>query len=435
MEPSERALMSEQDIRSIALMPIFVGEYWWGLIGFDRCWQHYHWSDAELDALETAANLLGAAIQRQQVETALRESETKFSQLVNNIPEVFWLRNRSDGRFLYLSPAFERVWGSSIEKAYENPAVLLEVAHPDDRDLVSALLTAEHDQPTSFEYRVLIGDEVRWVWTRTFPIVDDDGAVRQIAGIARDITERKRAELQSFELAVEQERVRILSSFILEVSHEFRTPLAVINTSIYLLSRMTDPEKQSEYIEKIGDQVRSINALVDGMLTITRLDGAGGVQMQPVLINEMLIGLREKLDERLELKRITLTEDYTPNLPTVSGDRDELALMLLHVLDNAVRYTPEGGSVTIASRAVNGHVVIEVADTGVGIKPAALPLIFDVFFREDSAHTTTGLGLGLSIVKRVAERHHGTVEVESKVGQGSVFRIRLPGARPAPPIF
>jgi len=428
MGPNERALMQSQNIRSIALMPIFVGDQWWGLIGFDMCWEHYHWSDAELDALETAANLLGAAIQRQQVETALRESETKFSQLVNNIPEVFWLRDRADGRFLYLSPAFERVWGSSIEKAYENPAVLLEVAHPEDRERVNALLAADQDQPASFEYRVLVGNEVRWVWTRSFPIVDEDGVVRQIAGIARDITERKRAELQSFELAVEQERVRILSNFILEVSHEFRTPLSVINTSVYLLNRISDPDRQSEHLGKISEQVRSINALVDGMLTITRLDGAGSTQQQPIAINEMLIGLREKLEDRLEAKQINLREDYASDLPMISGDRDELALMLRHVLDNAVRYTEQGGRVSIASRAVDGEVVIEVADTGVGIKPSALPSIFDVFFREDSAHTTKGLGLGLSIVKRVAERHRGSVEVESEVGRGSIFRIRLPRA-------
>ena len=234
------------------------------------------------------------------------------------------------------------------------------------------------------------------------------------------------AEKMEKELALEHERMRILSEFIMSASHEFRTPLAVMKTSLYLLGRSTDADKRQQFTERIESQISNVARLVDDLVTMARLDGTDHFVMQPVQLHQVFSELETSLQAAIAEQGHSLILKLDNTLPEIPGDEVELFHAFQKLLDNAIRYTPTGGTITLSTYYDNQYVYVEIQDTGIGMRQEVIDHAFERFYRADEAHSTPGFGLGLSIARAIVEKHGGQITIASVVGQGSTFTVTLP---------
>lgn len=222
---------------------------------------------------------------------------------------------------------------------------------------------------------------------------------------------------------------RVKSEFVTAVSHDLRTPLTTIQGYVELLPRAGSlTAQQQRFIHHILQSLETITELVDNLLDSDRLEAGFDLEMGPCNLLEVIEQTIREFRPRIEKKKQELRWDPPPALPLVHGNRHRLRQVMDNLLNNAMKYTREGGWIAVTALEDNDHVVVHVADNGIGILPAQQPYIFDKFYRVESEETLriTGTGLGLSIVKTVIEKHNGRVWVESKSGEGSTFSFVLP---------
>ena len=385
------------------------GDHRIGWIVTDNLLRHEPLRSYHVEILALYGALVGHLCVRKRTDDALRESEERFRQIAENIHAVIFVRDVVHGSLLYVSPTFETVWQQPVASLYTQP------------DLLDKLLVDES------EFQVTRPDgETRWIARQTFPIHDDQGNVYREVCIAEDITERKMAEQQRIELAAERKRMHVLREFIRDAYHEFRTPLSLINTKIYLAQRSGDPQRCFQNMEAIKTESNRILTLVDALVTMTRLDTDYVDEIERINLNLMLHDLFTALHERSQEKNLDFQLHLPKHMLQVMGNRFELWQALHHVAENAIRYTPADGCVTISADNEGDAIVIHVQDTGDGIPQADLDRIFERFYRRDESHTTPGFGLGLPIARKSVEKAGGTITVESESGVGSTFIIRLP---------
>lgn len=237
----------------------------------------------------------------------------------------------------------------------------------------------------------------------------------------RDITQRRAAE-------------RLKDEFVSTVSHELRTPLTSIRGfAELLLARPFAPEQQREFVTIIHRETLRLTQLINDFLDLQRIESGRQVYQMA------LVDLEPLLRETLALFQGDATHplhlDAPEPLPAVEADADRIRQILTNLLSNAVKFSPHGGAVTVGARHEGAHVVVSVADQGVGIPAEAIPHLFSKFFRVDNQATRSvgGTGLGLALVKDIVEAHHGRVWVESVYGQGSTVWFTLPVAAQARP--
>lgn len=226
--------------------------------------------------------------------------------------------------------------------------------------------------------------------------------------------------------------------FIADSSHELRTPLTVIKSNLHLLRRSTDPRERAELVDTTEAEVSRLNGMVNDLLYMAQMQA--GYDLKPVLraveLDSLLLDVFARARSLAVLKeqKVLLVHE---DIAATRGDRDQLQHLLLNLVDNAVKYTPAGGTISLGLWTNGDQARIEVADNGPGIAAAELPYIFERFFRTPEARLAerNGSGLGLAIVKAIAEAHGGRVEVSSVSGEGSIFRLwlrLLPGSRSLP---
>ncbi len=378
------------------------------------------------------ANTFASVLHNVSLWQGLRESEQRFRQLAESVEEVFLLIDGAKETILYMSPSFEKLWGRPVQELYAAPLTWFDTFHPDDQPRVRQLRETRSTlagTPYDGEHRIIRPDGTqRWIRLRTFPVDNGQGKNYRVTVVAEDITERKQADQQTFELAMEKQKMKLLAEFIRDVSHDFRTPLATINTSAYLLNRAPDAESRAQRIEIISEQVARLEQLLEGLMTITRLDQETEFQFAPVDMNRLAREIELRVQSTAALKEITLNLDLMPDLPAIEGDEGKLDHTLMNLLRNAVQYTPPKGTITVHTSATDEEILVEVTDTGVGIQPDELDRVFERFYRTDHARRseTGGIGLGLAIAKKIVERHGGQIGVDSQPGKGSRFWMRLP---------
>jgi len=221
--------------------------------------------------------------------------------------------------------------------------------------------------------------------------------------------------------------------FVANVSHELRTPLTVIKGFIETLvdGAVDDPARAKQYLDTVGRHTEQLTNLVNDLLDISRLDSAQPLaKREPVDVNAAAKKVTDLMLPAAQRKRQTLKLDLTEPLPPIMGDAEYLHRALFNLIDNAVKYTREGGEIRLATSTSDGMVTIDVTDNGIGIPLEDQPRIFERFYRVDRSRSREmgGTGLGLSIVKHVVQSHGGTIEVDSTLGEGSRFSMRLPTA-------
>lgn len=243
--------------------------------------------------------------------------------------------------------------------------------------------------------------------------------------------QRNQLEKERSHLAIAQTRNQVLTRLLTNLSHDFRTPLSIINSSAYLLGHITDPEKKQQRVAHITDQIMRLNRILDDILYVSRLENELDMTYEQTDVNRVLHHTIEKLRPAADDKNLRILHLLADTLPITLASREHLERALTAVVENAVHYTPPEGTVTIRSQHQQDMLIIDVTDTGAGISAADIALIFDPFFRGDQARSAEGshTGLGLTIARRVIELHGGSIVVKSAPGTGSTFQITLPVIR------
>jgi two-component system, OmpR family, phosphate regulon sensor histidine kinase PhoR len=257
------------------------------------------------------------------------------------------------------------------------------------------------------------------------PLKDEDDATTGVVVLFHDITQLKQLD-------------EVRKDFVANVSHELRTPLSILRG--YIETLLDHPKVSTEELTRILEVMerhsKRLGLLVDDLLVLAQLEsGDPHLQLSDVALDELFGHIVRDWDKKFAEKGLNVMVDLPEHLPPVRADETRLQEVLYNLLDNAVKYSREGGDLRLAAQQRNGEIALSVSDTGIGIGKNDLPRIFERFYRVDKARSRElgGTGLGLSIVKHIAQLHGGRVEAESEPGQGTTIRILLPlAASPAP---
>ena len=395
-----------------------------GLMGIQsRSSRQFNPEDEEL--LTAIGNQIGIAIANAQlIEDAERRRATLDGVMKSLVDGLILVDRR--GRIAYVNPYAEEILGmpnsalagQDVETMARGIAELVEQP---ERTLESFRAAVADPQSTPIVEFGLSAPVTRALQARFFPIRDTGGGSLGLGLLLRDITREKE---------LDEMKSQLLST----VSHELRTPLASIKGFATTLLRDDiewDPESRHEFLSIIDEESDRLTELISNLLDMSRIE-AGTLRVEPEPTDLEPI-IRETADQfqmmshaheiRLNLPRV---------LPPVMVDPRRARQVLRNLLENAVKYSPEGGPITISAQVADGRVQTSVADRGIGIEPKQLEHIFDRFYQVDSASTRQvgGSGLGLSICKAIIEVHGGEIWVESQAGYGSTFHFTLPLAQP-----
>ncbi|MGQ4647264.1 ATP-binding protein [Lyngbya aestuarii] len=369
-------------------------------------------------------------VERIQTEAALRYSDWRFRQLAENINQVFWLTSSDKTQMLYVSPAYEAIWGRTSQSLQEQPLSWLDTVHSEDQQLVRDSLEIEmQGKFSSQEFRIVHPEKgIRWLESRAFPIKSDSGKLERIAGIVEDITERKQADLDTRQaLEREKELNELKSRFVAMVSHEFRNPLNAISGLTQLLERYSSSwsaEKKQEVFGRIRAGVNKMDNLLDDVLLIGRAE-VGKLKFEPVQL-ELEKLCRELINElQLSTESKHQIEFTYQGSKTAVVDEKLLRQILTNLLSNALKYSPKGSTVECQVNCQASQVTFQIQDQGIGIPEKDKPRLFESFHRAANVGKIPGTGLGLAIVKQCVELHQGEITVESEVGVGTTFRVTL----------
>jgi two-component system phosphate regulon sensor histidine kinase PhoR len=399
-----------------ALLLLSCGSAW--LVGFHL--HHLHlvqrWAVAPLDApvpegfgvwAEVFAAIHRRSRMRGAVQRDMRQAIERFRQAAEAIPDGVVMLDSSNRLQWANAKALEQ-WaldlatdrGQPIVNFLRQPEFLRYVASDDYRE---AVVVAQ-------------GRDRRMLALQLVPFGLDEKLL-----LSRDISRMESV-------------ARMRRDFIANISHELKTPLTVVSGFVETLQDLElEPERRARYLALMHEQAKSMQRLVDDLLTLSALES----EQNP--LPETTFALAPLLLERAADARSLSAGQHTIELDLATaatialrGSRDELGSAIGNLLSNAIRYTPAGGVVRLAWRDTGvGDGVVAVTDSGIGIAPEHLPRVTERFYRVDRSRSraTGGTGLGLAIVKHVLLRHQGELEIESTPGVGSEFRIRLPGSR------
>ncbi len=366
--------------------------------------------------LADAVNLLArTSIRRVSMLTADRNRlATIFAGMVEGVVDVDEKQNIihiNDAATLLLGLTRENCIGKPVWQEIRDQKIILAI---DDAIRNRTVIKARVDYPRQSEQ--LVFD----IYVAS--LSDDQGEPIGAVLVLHDVTELKHLE-------------RIRTDFVANASHELKTPITAIRGLAETMVGDPDVEKSTlmQYMERIHAQSLRLSNLVTDLMTISRLESdqgtAGFTRMN---FNDLVRREVRAAATAVETKLHSLTLAQFPESLEVYGDRQNLSQLCNNLIDNAIKYTPEGGQIKVRVLREQAEVVLEVEDNGIGISPQYQERVFERFYRVDKARSQSlgGTGLGLSIVRNIAERHHGSVGVTSQLGKGTTFVFRMPLAEP-----
>lgn len=360
---------------------------------------------------------------RKQIE----HLDAHYRRLVDSISEGVSLVTL-DGVIASLSPAFESLTGWPTSQFIGSHVQAL--IHPADLPLtierLQRLNNGEQLPPGKLRLLQSSG-EYRPVEVVAQPEIEE-GKVQNVWVLVRDLSKDEQLAKQQEELSQEQSRVRSLHDLIRAVVNRARSPLTVVNLTTYRLSRQSSEPVVLSAVESIELQVEHLVQLFERLLVMAELD-ANRVHFsfRPVQLTRILNYIGSTMYPLAEAKKITLTFRPADDLPPVRADELQLFRAVKEVVENALEYTPENGSVTVSTFRKETYGILIVQDTGTGIAADLMPHLFEKFYHFNPLTSAPQkLGLGLGIAKKIVEQHDGTISVESASGNGSTFTIAVP---------
>jgi len=362
-------------------------------------------------------------------QEALQHERAFLRQVIDAAPSVIFVKDR-EGRFLLGNQALAQSYGTSpegliglTEENFNPNADEVTRFYQDDLMVINSRIP----KVISDEKVTHADGSVHWYNTVKIPLLDDDNGCDKLLGVATDFTERKHTA-EALRLANQRK-----DEFLAMLAHELRNPLAPIRNAVQLLKIQAATDSQLAWSCNVIDrQVTHMARLLDDLLDLAR------IMQGKIKLNIECLKLTDIVNNAVETSRPLIESRgqeliISQSIPTqwIKGDRVRLEQVLSNLLNNAAKYTDEGGKITLSIMREGSNVVIAVRDTGIGIAPDMLPQIFDLFTQADNslAHSQGGLGIGLTLVRQLVEIHGGTVSAASPgIGQGSSFTVRLPAS-------
>jgi PAS domain S-box-containing protein len=364
---------------------------------------------------------------RKAAAKALEESEAKYRKVVENVNEGILVT--AGGRILYANPRALALTGVDEATAMSRP--FIEFIHPEDRDRVlSNHMRRLRGEPVEnhYQFRVLLADgNVRWL--EISAVVFEWQGIPATLNFLTDVTQRRRAEedMQT-SLRRERELSEMKSRFVAVASHEFRTPLAAILSSVELLDdygpRLPESERR-EIVGLIKSAVVRMNGMIEQVLLTSKLESGRFVfAPKPLSVSAFLVQVASEMDQaNPQASRIAMRCDGLDEQRMV--DTQLVRHILVNLLGNALKYSPPGTDVTCTATADGERLCFEVRDQGIGIPTADLPRLFQTFHRGTNVGNIQGTGIGLHIVKECVDLHEGKIAVDSAPGRGTTFLVEL----------
>ncbi len=402
----------------------------------------------QYETLEAVSALAALALEQGIIDERLHNEEALLRGVVETVPNMLFAKDARTLRMLLWNPAAERLSGVASkdyvgrEDSEVFPAEQAEFFRSVDRRVLAEGRLHEVDEPMNTP------TGVRWLHTKKVPLYDSEGRPRFLLGISEDITDqrqhiaemelaREHAERQAAELEKARDTAlratRAKSEFLANMSHEIRTPMNGVLGLIELLLDTRLDDEQREYASGVRRSAQSLLGIIDDILDFSKLEaGQLAIENEPVSLLTLFEDVVEMLTPRSAAKSIELVADVAADLPdAVLGDAVRLRQVLVNLAGNAVKFTERGQVTLRAHRDTEDPerpLVLEVQDTGIGISPDRLNAVFDSFTQADGSITRRfgGTGLGLSISRQLAERMGGVIGVESQLGHGSRFFVRMP---------
>ena len=410
-------------------------------------WEQHHWSPVNAPVLgaDGQVEFLLHRVEDAGVETSERkrrgaESERlrrMYETALNSTPDFFYVFDL-DHRAIYANDALCKVWGVEDVRGKKWMDLGYEQWHADLHD-------AEIDRVIST--RAPIRGEIPFTGTngtRVYdyifaPVFDSAGGVVAIAGVTRDVTERQAAEQavrEQAERLAESDRAK--DEFLATLSHELRNPLAPLRNAIALLRAAAGGDERVAGLQAVMErQVNHLVRLVDDLLEVSRISrGTFLLRKERVSLATVVRNAVETSTPLIQAGGHELVESLPPEPLWLEGDPVRLAQILANLLNNAAKYTEDGGRIELRAWREGEEAVVSVRDNGVGIAPEMLPRLFDMFSRgdRDTGRSQGGLGIGLALARRLVEMHAGSLEGSSEgIGHGSEFVRRVPLAHAAAP--
>lgn len=291
-----------------------------------------------------------------------------------------------------------------------------------DSDIIVVVITG---YPT-------IGSAVDAIKSGAFDFLPKPFTPDELRLVVRRALGRRRLLLESHQLQLERELLR--RRFVTFVSHQLKSPLVAMRQYLDVLLRLEGneaaEEQRAEWLTRSRQRCDELVRLVEDWLTLSRVECSDLVRRrEPIHLRDLLLGVLEAHESMAEAKGVGLEAELDEGDWVVAGDEGCTEVLFTNLVDNAIKYNREGGTVTVGAEVTGGEVWVTVTDTGAGIPEECQPFVFDEFFRvkdEGGGPRTGGTGLGLTICKRIATEMGGTIDLESRLGEGSTFRVRLP---------
>ena len=394
------------------------------------------------EKLESYSRNLEQEVQKRTCELQLKneqlnKNERQFQNMAANVPGAIYryvVHPDSSDAFIYISSSCEDIFEVAPRECQQDAKILWRMVHQDDLSYLKTSIanSAKNLEALSWERRIITpSGKLKWIQNISRPELQASGDIIW-DGVLIDITDRKQTEVEIITaLAKEKELAELRSRFISMTSHEFHTPLNIINSSAQLLERYEwNREEQLEQLHSIRQGVKLMTQLIDGILDIARTDPEK-LQFNPIridlvefcynLIKEIEIGVNNLYQIQFIHESIDYSDNYNAYVDPIL-----LKLMMSNLLSNAIKYSPQGGKIQLKLQRLVNCIVFEVEDCGIGIPVKDQAQLFSQFYRASNVASIPGTGLGLAIVKKCVDLHNATVTFVSKIGIGTIFKVTLP---------
>lgn len=367
----------------------------------------------------------------QKNHQTLKRNEKIFRLLTENAQDIIYLYNtKPDPSFEYISPNVTKILGYPQRAFYENPYLLLECVHPDDKALFDLSMTPNLSPEASVTLRYKTNSgEYRWFQEYTTLIHDSSGEPFGIEGRMQDITDNKRYSDEKNRSAKERQKLLYV------ISHELKTPITTLrgNLEAILDDKLSgDKERLMDSISSAYQKTRLLERLVSDLFELAQFESSQFTFNFSLLsFNESFFPIFQKFAHDAEQAGysfiLNLSEELKKENPEFILDLERIDQVMYNLVNNAMKNTKKGGTITVDCGMLGSRSIsIRIQDSGHGISEQDLPHIFDMFYTSQSTGGSRGTGLGLAITKEILIRHHGEISVESEVNEGTTFLIRFP---------
>jgi signal transduction histidine kinase/DNA-binding response OmpR family regulator len=370
--------------------------------------------------LERRSLLLEAKKLREERERNLLElanEKSRTQTIIHCMGDGLLVTNR-DEQVVFCNPAGRRLL--KVKRPIQVGEPMTQVANdPELIALVEAAMSLKEGQEMASKELVARTSSDPVLMANCAPVKDEKGQMIGVVTVLRDITELKELD-------------KAKSTFVSMVAHELRAPLAAIEGYLDVILEGVggdDPQRMRKILERSRERTQGLLALINDLLAISRMQaGRLAKEKEKLQMGILLKDVGELMKGQALEKKVNIEMEVPDDLPPIQANREDITRVFTNLLDNAIKYNHQKGKVFLGACADDAFVRVEVQDTGIGIPKKDIAHLFDEFYRVKSKETRliTGTGLGLSIAKKIVEEHNGHIEVESKLHQGSTFRVLLP---------